>query len=38
LIAAFFGNTVFAQNTFRAIIKDADTKEVLIGASAVMKK
>ena len=37
LIAAIFGNTVYTQNTFRAIIKDADTKTELIGASAVIK-
>jgi iron complex outermembrane receptor protein len=30
-------NTLFAQNTFRATIKDADTKEALIGATAVLK-
>ncbi|OAV69544.1 Colicin I receptor precursor [Bacteroidales bacterium Barb6XT] len=29
-------NIIHAQNTFRAVIKDADTKEVLIGASALL--
>jgi iron complex outermembrane receptor protein len=36
LIVMVLGNPIFAQNTFRAIIKDADTKEALIGASAVV--
>jgi len=36
LVTVLFGNSVFAQNTFRAIIRDADTKEVLIGASAAI--
>ena len=35
--ALFFYNTAFAQNTFKSTIKDADTKEPLIGASAVLK-
>jgi iron complex outermembrane receptor protein len=30
-------NILPAQNTFRAIIRDADTKEILIGATAVLK-
>ena len=33
----FVCQTLFAQNTFRAIIKDDDTKETLIGATAVVK-
>jgi len=37
LVTLIVSNTAFAQNTFRATIKDADTKEVLIGASAVLK-
>jgi iron complex outermembrane receptor protein len=36
-VALISCNTLFAQNTFRATIKDADTKEALIGATAVLK-
>lgn len=37
LCVAFNINTVFGQNTFKAIIKDSDTKEPLIGATAILK-
>ncbi|MDR0698077.1 MAG: TonB-dependent receptor, partial [Tannerella sp.] len=37
LVAIVSCNIAHAQNTFRAIIKDADTKETLIGASAIIK-
>jgi iron complex outermembrane receptor protein len=38
LFATLFScSALLAQNTFRAVIKDADTKEVLIGATAVVK-
>ena len=36
-VAMISCNTAFTQNIFRATIKDADTKEELIGASAVLK-
>ncbi|GHT66506.1 hypothetical protein AGMMS50239_28070 [Bacteroidia bacterium] len=36
-VALFSCNVLLAQNTFRATIKDADTKEVLIGATVVVK-
>jgi iron complex outermembrane receptor protein len=36
-VALISCNTLFAQNTFRATIKDADTKEILTGATAVLK-
>jgi iron complex outermembrane receptor protein len=29
-------NTVFGQNTFKAVIKDSETKEPLIGATAIL--
>ena len=29
--------TVFAQNTFKAIIQDSESKEILIGATAVLQ-
>jgi iron complex outermembrane receptor protein len=28
---------VFGQNTFKAVIKDSETKETLIGATAVLQ-
>lgn len=37
LCVAFNINTVFGQNTFKAVIKDSDTKEPLIGATALLK-
>jgi outer membrane receptor for ferrienterochelin and colicins len=37
LCVAFNINTVFGQNTFKAVIKDSDTKETLIGATALLK-
>jgi iron complex outermembrane receptor protein len=36
-VALFSCNALLAQNTFRATIKDADTQEVLIGATVVVK-
>jgi iron complex outermembrane receptor protein len=36
-VALISCNTLFAQNTFRATVKDADTKEILAGATAVLK-
>jgi iron complex outermembrane receptor protein len=36
LMAAFHINTVFGQNTFKAVIKDSETKEPLIGATAIL--
>ena len=35
-MAAFHINTVFGQNTFKAVIKDSETKEPLIGATAIL--
>jgi outer membrane receptor for ferrienterochelin and colicins len=37
LFAAFSITSVFAQNTFKAIIKDSETKEPLIGATAILE-
>lgn len=37
LLVAFNITTVFSQNTFKAIIKDSETKEPLIGASAILE-
>ncbi|MEY4875029.1 MAG: hypothetical protein RL708_178 [Bacteroidota bacterium] len=37
LCAAFNITTVFGQNTFKAIIKDSESKETLIGATALLK-
>ena len=37
-MVAFNINTVFGQNTFKAVIKDSETKEPLIGATAVLEK
>lgn len=37
LCVAFNINTVFGQNSFKAIIKDNDTKGPLIGATALLK-
>jgi hypothetical protein len=37
LLVAFNITTVFAQNSFRAIIKDSETKEPLIGATAIVE-
>ena len=37
IIVVFLSQAVVAQNTFKAIIRDSDTKDVLIGASAVIK-
>ena len=37
LSVAFNINNVFGQNTFKATIKDSDTKETLIGATALLK-
>ena len=36
-VALILCNTLFAQHIFRATVKDADTKELLIGATAVIK-
>ncbi len=36
LMVAFNINTVFGQNTFKAVIKDSETKEPLIGATAIL--
>ncbi|KAA6321409.1 Colicin I receptor [termite gut metagenome] len=35
-VAMISCNIIYSQNIFRAIIKDADTKEVLIGATAMI--
>ena len=35
-MVAFNINTVFGQNTFKAVIKDSETKEPLIGATAIL--
>ncbi len=37
LVAAFNITTVFSQNTFKAVIKDSETKENLTGATAVVQ-
>lgn len=37
LLATFSITTAFSQNTFKAVIKDGETKEPLIGATAVMQ-
>ena len=37
LLAAFNISSVFAQNTFEAIITDSETQQPLIGATAVLK-
>lgn len=37
LLAAFKISSVFAQNTFKAILTDSESKEPLVGASAVLK-
>jgi outer membrane receptor for ferrienterochelin and colicins len=37
LLVALNSNAVFAQNTFQAIIKDSETKEPLIGATALLE-
>lgn len=37
LCVAFNINTLFGQNTFKAVIKDSDTKETLIEATALLK-
>lgn len=37
LISIVFSQTTFAQNIFKVTIKDKETKEVLIGATAVLK-
>ncbi len=34
---SFTANAIFAQNNFQAILKDSTTKEVLIGATVVVK-
>jgi iron complex outermembrane receptor protein len=36
-VALISCNALFAQNTFRATVKDADTKEIPAGATAVLK-
>ena len=36
LMVAFNIHTVFGQNTFKAVIKDSETKEPLIGATAIL--
>ena len=38
LIAAINIVTVFGQNSFKAVIKDSETKEPLIGATALLEK
>jgi len=35
-LAILVGNTVYAQNTFKAVVKDDDTKKPLAGATAVI--
>lgn len=37
-VLALFANTAFAQNTFKITIKDKETKEVLPGATVILKK
>jgi outer membrane receptor for ferrienterochelin and colicins len=37
LIATFSITTAFSQNSFKAVIKDSETKEPLIGATAVLQ-
>ncbi|MDR1632061.1 MAG: TonB-dependent receptor [Dysgonamonadaceae bacterium] len=37
-VALISCNVIYAQNTFRAAIKDADSKETLAGATAVVEK
>ena len=36
LMVAFNIHTVFGQNTFKSVIKDSETKEPLIGATAIL--
>ena len=35
--ATFCANSVFAQNTFNAVVRDSETKELLTGATAILK-
>ena len=37
LTAAFSINTTYSQNTFKAILKDSTSQELLVGATAVVK-
>ena len=37
IIVVFLSQAVVAQNTFKVIIRDSDTKDALIGATAVIK-
>src|SRR6185436_11724677 len=37
ILAIFFATNVFAQNTFKAIIKDSKKNEALAGVSAMVK-
>jgi iron complex outermembrane receptor protein len=37
LLAIFYTHFVFGQNTFKAIIKDGESKETLIGATALVQ-
>ena len=37
LLAILYTSILFSQNSFRAIIKDGETREVLFGANAIIK-
>lgn len=37
LLAFIYTSLVFGQNTFKAIIKDSESKEILMGATAILK-
>ena len=37
LLAILYTSILFSQNSFRAIIKDSETREVLFGANAIIK-
>ena len=37
LLALIYSSLAFSQNTFKAIIKDSESKEALIGASAILQ-
>ena len=37
LLAILYTSILFSQNSFKAIIKDGETKEVLFGANAIIQ-
>lgn len=37
LLAILYSSVLFSQNSFRAIIKDGETREVLYGANAIIE-